>query len=50
MIYLDTFTDQMRVVVIGAAGSIGGALADLLEHAPNTVRVYRLSRQAPDEA
>lgn len=48
MIYLDTFTNQMRVVVIGAAGGLGSALADLLEHAPNTVRVYRLSRQAPD--
>ena len=46
MINLDSFQPHMRVVVIGASGGIGGALAELLSQTPAVSHLYKLSRQA----
>jgi len=46
---LASFGSQLKVVVLGASGGIGGALADQLEKSPAVKHVFRLSRTAVDD-
>ena len=43
--FLSSYGDDLRVAIVGASGGVGGALADLLDAAPNVARLRRLSRK-----
>ena len=43
-----SFSAPCRVVVIGATGGVGGAIADLVESAPDVERLVRIGRSGGD--
>ena len=45
---LPSMGDDLRVIIIGASGGIGGALAEQLLASPQVEKLYALSRQASD--
>ena len=46
--FFPSFSAPSRVVVIGATGGVGGAIADLVESAPDVERLVRIGRSDGD--
>ena len=43
-----SFSAPIRVTVVGATGGVGGAIADLVESAPDVERLVRIGRSGGD--